>query len=74
MLTRRVPVLPNGRRPEVVYIGGAFQRNVFQANVFQAGSPDVVLTLEDNTTVRALDVIKKCVGWWDAELGRLGWP
>jgi len=74
MLDRRVPVLPNGRRPEVAHIGGAFQSNVFQATAFQVGSPDVVLTLQDGTTVRALDVIKTCVGWWDAEVRQLGWP
>jgi hypothetical protein len=73
-LTSREPVLPNGRRPQVVHIGGAFQSNAFQADAFQVGSPDVVLTLRDGTTVRALDVIKKCVGWWDAELRQLDWP
>jgi hypothetical protein len=74
MLDQRVPVLPNGRRPQVVHIGKVFQRNVFQPNVFQVGTPDVVLKLQDGTTVRALDVIKTCVQWWDAELRRLGWP
>jgi len=74
MLTRRVPTVPNGRRPQVVHIGGVFQSNVFQANVFQIGTPHVILMLRDGTKLRALEVIKKCVQWWDAELGRLGWP
>ena len=72
MLIQRDPVLPNGRRPQVVHIGGVFQSNVF-SNAFQIGTPDVVLTLRDGTTVSALAVIKRCVGWWDDELRRLGW-
>jgi hypothetical protein len=72
-LEQRVPMLPNGRRPQVVCVGKVFQRTVFQGNVFQVGKPDVVLTLEDGAMVRALDVIKTCVQWWDAELHRLGW-
>lgn len=74
MLTRRMPTLTNGKRLQVVRIGQGFQSNAFQNNVFQTGRPDVVLTLRDGTTVRALDVIKQCVQWWDAELSRLGWP
>lgn len=73
MLTRR-STLPNDKRPQVMHIGGAFQSDAFQADAFQIGTPDVVLTLRDGTTVRALDVIKQCVQWWDAELSRLGWP
>jgi hypothetical protein len=73
-LDRREPTLPNDKRPKVKHIGGAFQSNAFQANAFQIGTPDVVLTLRDGTTVSALDVIKKCVRWWDAELRQLGWP
>jgi hypothetical protein len=71
-LNEREPVLPNGRRPQVAHIGGVFQSNVF-SSALQIGAPDVVLTLRDETTVRALDVIKKCVGWWDDELRQLGW-
>jgi hypothetical protein len=74
MLTRRVPVLPNGRRPEIIYVGGAFQANAFQSNAFQVGDPEVSLTLQNGSTVTALDVVKKCVEWWDQELSRLGWP
>jgi hypothetical protein len=71
MLTQRDPVLPNGRRPQVVRVGWSYS-DAF-SDAFQIGTPDVVLTLRDETTVRALDVIKKCVGWWDDELHRLGW-
>ena len=42
----RVPILPNGRRPQVVQIGEAFQSNAF-SDAFQIGSPEVVLTLQD---------------------------
>jgi hypothetical protein len=74
VLDRRVPILPNGRHPEVVEVGHVFQRNVFQSNVFQMGAPKVILTLKDGTQVQALNVIETCVGWWDTELTRLGWP
>jgi hypothetical protein len=74
MLTRRTPVLPNGRRPEVVRVGGVFQNNVFQSDVFDIGDDEVVLTLRDGTQIQALQVIETCVGWWDSELARLGWP
>ncbi len=77
MLTKRVPTLPNGKRPQVVQVGhAAFQSSAFQGNAFQVGgsSPDVVLTLRDGTIVRALEVIKTCVQWWDEELHRLDWP
>jgi hypothetical protein len=74
MLTLRAPVLPNGRRPEVVYVGGAFDPNVFDPNVFDVGDPEVVLTLQDGSTVTALEVVKRGVEWWDQELSRLGWP
>jgi hypothetical protein len=73
-LLTRTSTLPNNERPQVVRIGQAFQSNVFQNDVFQVGRTDVVLRLRDGTAVRALDVIQKCVQWWDAELLRLGWP
>jgi hypothetical protein len=73
-LLTRTSTLPNNERPQVVRIGQAFQSNVFQNDVFQMGRTDVVLRLRDGTAVRALDVIQKCVQWWDAELLRLGWP
>jgi hypothetical protein len=74
VLTKRVPVLPNGRRPEVVYVGGAFDPNVFDPNVFDVGDPKVLLHLQAGSTVTALDVVKKGVEWWNQELSRLGWP
>jgi hypothetical protein len=60
MLDRKSVVLPNGRRPEVVYIGGALHA--------------VALTLKDGRTVTALDVARKCVNWWERKLTELGWP
>ena len=66
----RASTLPNDKRPQVVRIGQAFQHNAFQNDAFQTGTPDVVLRLRDGTAVRALDVIKTCADWWDAELGR----
>jgi hypothetical protein len=76
MLDRRVPVLPNGKRPQV-----AIRRQPFQVitplnpiRVYQTGGGNVILTLQDGTAVSALEVIKKCVSWWDTELSRLGWP
>jgi hypothetical protein len=74
MLTERVSVLPNGRRPEVVYVGGSFDPSVFDPNVFDVGDPKVVLNLQDGSAVTALDVVKKGVEWWNQELSRLGWP
>jgi hypothetical protein len=73
-LTRRKPVLPNGRRPEVVQVARAFQNNVFQQNVFQGGGPSVVLILQNGNQISALTVIRTCVQWWDQELATLGWP
>ena len=60
MLDRKSVVLPNGRRPEVVYIGGALHA--------------VALTLKDGRTVTGLDVARKCVSWWERKLTELGWP
>jgi hypothetical protein len=77
-LDRRVPILPNDKRPQVVLIRRQTHHMVTPTQPFivwqTGGWPVVILTLQDGTTVRALDVIKKCVGWWDAELSRLGWP
>ena len=73
-LTKRTPVLPNGRRPEVVLVGTVFQSNVFQNNVFQVGKPKVMLTLQDGKQIAAIDVIRACAQWWDQELTKLGWP
>jgi hypothetical protein len=73
MLNKRIPILPNGRRPDVVLVGCAFQSNMVQSNAFQVGKLEVVLTLHDGTQVRALKVIEACVDWWDSELTRLGW-
>jgi hypothetical protein len=72
-LTRRTPVLPNGRRPEVVWVGGAFQPNVFQHDAFQVGKPEVHLTLQDQSTRSALEVARIGAAWWDQELSYLGW-
>ena len=60
MLGRKNRVLPNNRRPEVVYIGG--------------GLDAVALTLQDGNKVTALDVARKCVQWWERKLTELGWP
>ena len=73
MLDKRAPMLSNGRRPEVVRTEGAFQSDAF-SDAFQVDSTDVILTLHDKTQMRALAVIKKCIDWWDVELGKLGWP
>jgi hypothetical protein len=71
-LDRRTPVLPNGRRPEVVQIAAAFQKNAF-SNAFQVGGPFVVIT-QAGKQIGVLAVIRTCVKWWDQELARLGWP
>jgi hypothetical protein len=73
-LTRRTPVLPNGRRPEVVQIEEAFDPEAFDPNVFDVGGPTVILTLQDEKQIAALDVIRACAQWWDRELADLGWP
>jgi len=72
-LTRRTPVLPNGRRPEVVQVA-VFQSNVFQPNIFQVRGPSVGLILQNGNRISALAVIQTCVQWWDQELAALGWP
>jgi hypothetical protein len=76
MLTSREPILPNGRRPQVVRLWPAVTQILGQQNMFmfRTGGQFVNLTLRDGTVVRALEVIKKCADWWDAELSRLGWP
>lgn len=75
MLTRQT-TLPNDKRPQVVRIGPTMMTPVSLQNVFvfQTGGQFVNLTLRDGTAVRALDVIKRCVEWWDVELSSLGWP
>ena len=72
MLYKHKPVLPNGRRPTVAYIGGAFSAGFSPG--FQIGTPVVIITLHDGTTVKALDVVRTSVQWWDTELRALGWP
>jgi hypothetical protein len=73
-LDRRTPVLPNGRRPEVVQVAAVFQKNVFDPAIFQVGGPKVVLALQDGKQIGALAVIRTCVQWWDRELTKLGRP
>jgi hypothetical protein len=75
----RAPILPNGRRPRVIIVRRRPPMQVIQPgayiHVFQTGgTPTVMLELPDGKPLRALEVIKRCVEWWDAELGRLGWP
>ena len=60
MLGRKSLVLPNGRRPEVTYIG--------------AGLHAVALTLQNGRTIIALEVARTCVNWWERKLTQLGWP
>jgi hypothetical protein len=72
-LTKRTPVLPNGRRPEVVQVEGAFDPGVFDPNVSDVGGPTVILTLQDGKQIAAIDVIRTCGHWWDQELAALGW-
>ena len=73
-LTQRTPVLPNGRRPEVIQVEAIFQKNVFDPALFPTGGDKVVLTLQDGRQIGALVVIRTCVQWWDQELATLGWP
>jgi hypothetical protein len=73
-LDRRTPVLPNGRRPEVVQVEAVFQKNVFDNAIFQVAGDKVVLTLQDGKQIGALAVIRTCAQWWDQELATLGWP
>jgi hypothetical protein len=63
--------LPNGRRPVVVRVGAAFGKG-FQATGFQVGTPEVALTLADETQVPARAVIEKGVQYWKRELAKLG--
>jgi hypothetical protein len=72
-LTRRTPVLPNGRRPEVVQVERAFDPEVFDPNVFDVGGPMVILTLQDGKQIAAIDVMRTCAQWWSQELAALGW-
>ncbi len=73
-LTRETRVLPNGRRPEVVQVGGIFDPKIFDPAIFDVGESKVVLTLQGGEHIDALRVIRTCAQWWDQELSQLGWP
>jgi hypothetical protein len=72
-LSRRVPVLPNDRRPTVACVGGAFQSGAFQSDAFQVGTEATVLTLQDNSQIEVAQVIAVCLAFWETELKNYGY-
>jgi hypothetical protein len=74
-LTRRTPVLPNGRRPEVIHVEAGWDRDSWDADVWdKPAGRQVSLTLQEGEQIAALEVIRACAHWWDRELAKVGWP